>query len=495
MKLIDDFLNNITMYRLMLYVLLILLGIAVFLSFLHLLPFSPVLLIFTCGFLLAVGFLTNKIFAYIFKVPANSESIYISTLILSLIIPPIKDSSDLAFLFWCAVWVAASKFIFAINRKHLFNPAALAVFLTALFINGSASWWVGTAAMLPAVLIGGFLIVKKIKSWDLFFAFLLSALVTILGISLLRGGNILDLIKRTFLDSPILFFGFIMLTEPLTTPPNKIWRLSYGVLIGFLFAPQLRIGNLYTTPEMALLLGNVFSYIVSPKYKLTLKLLEKIQLSPNLYDFIFSLEQRFNFSAGQYMEWTLAVKNSDSRGNRRYFTLASSPTENNVRLGVRFSEKSSAFKKELLTLDPGSEIIASSLSGEFTLPKDATQKLVFIAGGIGVTPFRSIIKYLLDKNEQRDIIVFYSVKTQSDAVYLDVFKQAEQMLGIKIILVVTDLQGFITKEMIGREVPDVSSRKFYLSGPHVMVSAFEKSLSELGLPKSQIKTDYFPGYV
>lgn len=503
MKLIDDFLNNITMYRLVLYYLLVLIFSAVVLSFFNLLPFSYISLICSTAFLVAVGWSTNRIFAFVFKVPTNVESIYISALILALIITPVISIKGLPVLFWAAVFVAASKFIFAINKKHIFNPAAFSVLVISLASIGSASWWVGTMVMMPAVLIGGLLIVKKIRRFSLVLSYFTIALFSILAFALTDGRDLLTLMGQIFLDSPILFFAFVMLSEPQTTPPSTRMQVLYGGLVGFLFAPQLRLGSFATTPESALILGNLFSYIVSPKQKLILKLKQTIQLAPNIYDFVFSLNEKFNFIPGQYMEWTLAQKNPDSRGSRRYLTIAASPGEGDLRIGIRLSDPSSSFKKELLNLPLGGEVIASSLSGEFILPKNQTEKFVFIAGGIGITPFRSIIKNLLDNNTEMDIFLFYSVRNLADAVYMDIFNKA-QACGLNTIITLSDIQnippnwqggvGTLTKEMIESKVADYKNRTFYISGSHGMVTSFKKTLAEAGLKKSQIKTDYFPGY-
>src|SRR4051794_30012207 len=113
-KFIDRLLDRVTMYRLILYYLLVLLGAAGVLSAFGLLPFSPVSLLFTTAFLFAACWVTNTIFAMTFAVPANTESLYISALILALIITPIvplKSISDLYFLLWVSVLAMTSKFI------------------------------------------------------------------------------------------------------------------------------------------------------------------------------------------------------------------------------------------------------------------------------------------------------------------------------------------------------------------------------------------------
>jgi ferredoxin-NADP reductase len=333
--------------------------------------------------------------------------------------------------------------------------------------------------MLPIVAIGGFLIIRKIKRWDLVLSFLVVALILIGPARWVRSIS----------DTPLIFFAAVMLTEPLTTPPTKTLRIFYGALVGLLFAPQIHLGGIYTTPELALIVGNIFSYIVSPKYKLVLTLKEKIKIAPDLYDFVFVPDRKVNFRPGQYMEWTLEHEKPDNRGNRRYLSLASSPTEGEVRIGVKVGSPPSSFKRGLVTLMPGQKIVAGQLIGDFTMPSDKNKKLVFIAGGIGITPFRSMIKYLIDRGERRNVILMYSAK-EGEFAYKDVFDQAHYKLGIKTYYNV----GRFQEDFILREVPDYKNRTFFLSGPKALVDGFTTALKDLSVPHSQIKTDYFPGF-
>jgi len=507
LKLIDNFLNKITMYRLVLYYLIFLFLAAVILGSLGVLPYGPLALAISALVIILTCWITNNIFARVFNAPANVESMYITALILVLIITPLssfKDMSGFSFLIWASVWAMASKYIFAISKKHIFNPAAFAVALTSIIINQSASWWIGNLSMIPFVIAGGLLVARKIRRFDLVVSFLIAAMLTILGFSLLKELNFITVAGKVLFYSNLLFFAFVMLTEPLTTPPTKKLRIFYGSLVGFLFAPQIHIGSVYSTPELALLVGNLFSYLVSPKGKHILKLREKMRIAPDIYDFSFNADRKFAFQPGQYLEWTLGHKHPDNRGNRRYFTIASSPTEKNIRLGVKFYPDSSSFKKSLTSMGIGSEIVASQLAGDFVLPRNRQQKLVFIAGGIGITPFRSMIKYLMDRNEKRSIILFYSNKIASDIVYQDVLNESYEKLGINTVYTLTDTElipdswsgqkGYITEQMIMKEVPDYRERMFYISGPHSMVVAFEKVLKNIGIAKRYIKTDFFPGF-
>lgn len=504
---LDIFLNKITMYRLVLYVLIFLIGIALILSSLGHFSFTSYALLYSVVILLVVSFITHKLFSKIFRVQTNIESTYITALILALIIdPPMVGHyyTVLSILIWAGIWSVAVKYILVISKKHIFNPAAIAVVITSLAIHQSASWWVGHVWMLPFVLVGGLLIVKKIKRFDLVISFLVIAVLTII-IGSFNRSNLITLLQQIFIDSPLFFFAFVMLTEPLTTPPTRKKRILYGAFTGILYAPFIHLGPIFSTPELALCTGNIFSWLLSPKSKYVLTLKSKNKIARDTGEFVFSPNRSISFKPGQYLEWTLDHKHPDSRGNRRYFTIASSPTENNILLGVKFNAKrSSSFKTSLAELEEGQTIVAGQLSGDFVLPKDSKKKLCFIAGGIGITPFRSMIAYMVDKNEQRDVVLIYSCKRFDDLAYTNLIHHAHTNFGLKTVSTLTDLdhlppdwagyKGFISVELLLQEVPDYLERTFYISGPPSLVSATESILYEIGVKNKNIKTDYFPGF-
>ncbi|MBX4201159.1 RnfABCDGE type electron transport complex subunit D [Candidatus Parcubacteria bacterium] len=500
---VDDFLNKITMYRLMLYSLMVLWCVGLVLSILGIVPFKPADLIISLGVILVSALLANGILEMIFNVPSNTESTYITVFILALVSGPETLRSNLLPLVFLAVVAMASKYIIAINRKHFFNPAAFAMVAATYLISYYPSWWIGQLQMIPFVLVAGFLIVRKIQREDLVLSFLVVFILVSQGLSI-PAFNLISSFKNLFVDSPILFFSFIMLTEPMTMPPTRNLRIMYGALVGFLLAPFVHIGMVYFTAESALLVGNLFSFIVSPKLKLSLTLKDRVEIAENTYDFIFLAKKKVSFEPGQYMEWTLGHPHQDARGMRRYFTVASSPTENDIRIGVKFYQKPSSYKQTLDKLQPGDQIIASQLAGDFTLPKNPNKKLVFLAGGIGITPFRSMVKYLIDTNQKRDIILFYAANSYRDIAYGEVFKEAGEKLGMKTIYVFSNTdncppgfnhqKGFVDMEMVKNMAPDFKDRTFYMSGPRGMITSFEKTLRETKISPTRIKTDFFPGY-
>ena len=507
MRLIDSILDYITMYQLVLYEVLFLLGAAFCLSIVGFLPFGPLLLLESVAYLFVVSLFFNYLFEWAFDAPSNPESTYITALILALIInPPLAfiDANYFALAGWAAAVAIASKYILALGKKHIFNPAAFGAASTAIFLGLSASWWVGTASMLPFVIVGGYLVLRKIQRFGLFWSFVALATVLVIGHTAALGGSILTSFGHLALTTPLFFLGTVMLTEPMTTPPTKMEQIFYGALVGILFVPFIHFGPLYTTPELALLIANIYSYIVSPKRKLVLTLKDRVRLTRDTFEFIFTSDRPLSFVAGQYLEWTLAHKRPDLRGIRRYFTIASSPTERDIHLGVKFYGDSSTFKKKLLSLKRGDTISAGQLAGDFVLPKDKKKKLVFIAGGIGITPFRSQIQELLDKQEHRPITLFYGNKTAADIAYHKLLERAEREIGLKTVYSFSDegaipphmprAIGLITGEAIRTNVPDYKERMFYLSGPQVMVNLFEDTLRTMGVRHNHIKTDFFPGF-
>jgi len=504
MKPVDYLLDRITMYRLLVYYLLALVGCAMVLGAFGRLPYSPMAIAFSAGYITVICWLTNKIFAHVFEAPVNVESVYITALILSLIITPYKVPHDILFLTAASGLAISSKFILAIRKKHIFNPAAIAVALTAAGAGQAASWWVGTSSLLPFVVIGGLLIVRKIHRGQMVVSFFGAVFISTIVTSILTHHSVATSLKTTTLHSSLFFLAFVMLTEPITSPVTKSLQSWYGVLVGALFPPQIHVLSLYSTPELALVVGNVYAYFVSPKLKLLPRLIKKEVIAPDSIDFIFALDRRIKFRPGQYMEWTLPHSGADSRGNRRYFTLASSPTEDTLRLGVKFYPNGSSYKRAMLKMNGQTTIAAGQLGGDFTMPKDTSRKLAFIAGGIGVTPYRSMLKYLIDTKEKRDIVMLYSERAANEIAYRDVFETAMQEIGTRTIYTLTGdtpppqgwngKQGKISTQMITTEIPDYKQRLFYVSGSHSLVTAVKAMLSELGVEPWQIKTDFFPGY-
>jgi ferredoxin-NADP reductase len=260
--------------------------------------------------------------------------------------------------------------------------------------------------------------------------------------------------------------------------------------VGGLFSLHFSLGAVYSSPELALLLGNLYSFAVGSRSRLLLTLRERVELSPGVFEFVFAYDTPLQFEAGQYLEWTLPHKKADTRGNRRYLSISSEPGAREIRFATRIPPRGSSFKRALMGLEPGARLSAASLAGDFTLPKDASKHLVFIAGGIGITPFASMLRHMLDSGEKRNITLIYAANSESDFAYRDLIEEAKQKFDLTVVY----LAGAkITEEGIRGAVPDILKPIFYISGPDIMVRIYRDMLAHLGVRPAHIRSDYFPG--
>lgn len=501
---LDSIVNGVTMYRLLLYYLLSIAAGTIILSIVGDMNYKPIQIAIEMAVIVAACYVINKILAYIFVAPLNPESSILTGLILALIIPPSTANYGILFYLAASGLAMASKYILSIREKHIFNPAAIAVVLTAFGAHQHASWWIGSAAILPVVIIGGILVLRKLRREHMFIVFLVVTALTTAILSVVSGASAIVGLKNMVLASPVFFLGFVMLTEPYTSPTTAKQQMIYGALVGFLLAPQVHLFSFYTTPEIALIIGNLYAYIVSNKTKLFPVFADRFEVAKNILEFKFAPDAELAYKPGQYMEWTFPHKPMDSRGARRWFTLSSSPTEEDISIGIKFYEDGSTFKEAMLSMDSSSSIVAGQLAGDFVMPKDQSKKLVFIAGGIGVTPFRSMIKYLVDTGEKRSVRMFYAASSEDELAYRDVFEDARRELGIQTMYVVTGnnsvvrgrhtIKGKITENLIEQYIPDLEECIFYISGTHGMVEDMTAGLRDLGVHSRNIKTDYFSGY-
>jgi len=449
------------MYRAMLYYLLALLAAGA------LVLGSPDVLL-TAFVIAVIANAANLLFARLLGAKTNLESTTITALILALIAGPYEPLGNIVPILFLALVAPASKYILVWNKKHLFNPAAISVFLSALILGEGASWWTGMREIAPLIFLGGIFMVQKINRWLIIGAFL----------------SVWILITQSAPASPVWFLMFVMLIEPLTSPEPKTHQLAYGAAVAALSAglPVL-FPSFQFSLEGSLLAGNLIFAFASPRANHVLKLAAKKKIAPRTWKFTFS-GKALSFKAGQYMEWTLPHARPDSRGFRRFFTIASSPHEKRVSFITKIVENSSSFKKALLKMKKGQEVVAHGPSGDFTLPKCKEDKLAFVAGGIGITPFLSMARYLEGSGQKRNIVLVYIVSSMEDVAAKNLFAST--------IIHESKKEGRLTAELIKSKIPDYNERTFYLSGPTGMVKGLKETLEETGT--AGIKTDYFPGY-
>ena len=486
----DAQLNRYTMYRVMVYGLSALLLAAVLLGLTGAVAVPVPGLLAAVAVLAVSCYISNRAIATLMRVPYNSESWLITALILALIMPAPTSVAEAGLLALAGLIAMLSKYALVLRGTHFLNPAAFGAFVLGVSGLMPATWWVATPSMVPFTALVGLAVLRKQRKFSLFAMFAACAVLMMLYIgAVLHGRGVAGTLNLALMSWPVIFFGTIMLTEPGTLPPTLYYQLLFGAAVGVLFASQLHAGALTTTPEAALLVGNILTLGMAPAMGAMLKLKKVDQLGPNAYDLVFERPKNLRFSPGQYMEWTLPHRGTDARGNRRTFSIASAPTEPDLRIGIKTYKPSSSFKKALLALEPGARVRAAHVAGNFTLENDPSKPLVFIAGGIGITPFRSMLKYLTDKGQKREIHLLYAGMRDTDFVYKDVLKEAEAV-GLK----THYITGFIQEDYLRDNLPLLKHSTVYISGPDAMVSHCTSLLLRLGVPYGSIETDHFSGY-
>ena len=213
------------------------------------------------------------------------------------------------------------------------------------------------------------------------------------------------------------------------------------------------------------------------------------------------LGKKIDFKPGQFFYINLIKPPyNDSKGISRHFTIINSPeNEGVIEMATRIRD--SAFKRSLADMPIGSEVEISGPDGNFILPDKTIAPLVFITGGIGITPFMSILRYIDNKKLPYKIVILYSNSNQKSAAFLsELISIAKNNPKIKLILTMTDEPDFtgekrlIDASFIKKYVPDWDSAIFMLSGPPGMVQAINEELKKLGVNKKKIKTEQFAGY-
>lgn len=217
--------------------------------------------------------------------------------------------------------------------------------------------------------------------------------------------------------------------------------------------------------------------------------IRSIKDADHIYTYYFEPENTLRYIAGQFLEFHISHDHPDDRGQKRWFTLSSSPTESRIAITTKIDpEKPSSFKSALHSLKSGDSIDISEAMGDFVLPKDESTKLVFIAGGIGVTPFRSMITWITQKHATRSIQLIYLAQSQAQVAFMNELSQPFVELHV-----LSDGKRHSANDL-EKLIGEIKTKHVYVSGPEPMAKALATDFKSMGLNRYQIVTDYFPGY-
>ena len=231
---------------------------------------------------------------------------------------------------------------------------------------------------------------------------------------------------------------------------------------------------------------------------------EIFQCTQDIKTFRFDVSGRrdVRYQADQFLFVTIKI---DGREAVHHFSLSSSPTETDDKGYIEFTKRitNSEYSQALDAIQPGAWARLRGAKGDFILPY-RQQNLAFLCGGIGITPIRSMLRYIADKKLQYDVVLICGSNILENTPFrdeLDEMAAAHDNIRVEYVLCSPDIpphwegkRGFITREVVIELIPEHASRLYYLSGPLRMVQSLEEQLAQANIPQKQIKRDYFPGY-
>lgn len=234
-------------------------------------------------------------------------------------------------------------------------------------------------------------------------------------------------------------------------------------------------------------------------YTLTLKETRDVAVGTRL--FVFDKPEGYVFQAGQYVALMLPkLVAPDPKGSVRSFSIASSPYESEIHFSMRSGI--SGFKQTFWQMQPGDTITITKAVGFFTLPKEDARPVVFLVGGIGITPVRSILRQAAHEENTRDFTLLYANRFLKDAAFCEEIKSLP-LAHFRCVTVlsksdeicqpVNDERGYICLPLLKKYVSDIPGRLYYLVGSSEFTDAMEKILIDLGVPKEQRHMDPFTG--
>lgn len=498
---VEERLGRVTMYRLLTLGLAALAVCALVLSLAGRLFVEPLPILVSAVVAVAVSVASAWGLAAAFRTRPHTESAVITGLILLFLFWPALEARSLGTLALAAVLANASKYLLAWRGRHVLNPAAAGALLAGLTGWDATTWWVADRWLLVPVLLLTLVVVVRTRRYALVGTFVAVAVLAVTLRQVVEGAAVTGALSTAFVSYPILFLGGVMLTEPLTLPPRRWQQLVEAGVVGALLAVSYHVGPLYSTPEAALVVGNLLAFAWGQRGAVRLTLTRQTRLTPRTVELAFRADRPVRYVPGQYVELTVPHPRPDARGSRRVFSVSSAPAAGELTVALTVPERASTFKRALVALPVGSRVRATGLGGDFVLPADPARPLLLVAGGIGITPFAAQLAAAASVGERRDVVLLYSVSDHADLAYADAARAA----GARVLVLspTPQLDGLpdgwrhlgarrLSAEVLTDAVPDLDQRDAYVSGPPAMVDDTRALLRRAGVRR--VRTDAFSGY-
>lgn len=500
MRYVDAVLGRLTPYRLVTTGLLLVLGAAFVLALTGEVGVDPWAL--PMGAAVAVGatWAISALGGRVVRRAAHVESSVVTGLILTLLLWPSREPLALATLAGAGVVAGASKYLLVVRGRHVLNPAAvgaLVVGLVAWPLLGvpGAAWWVATPALLPVVAVVGLAVVLRTRDAAPVVAYLAAALAVVVPDLVLAGAAPGAALLTALGSYPLLFAATIMLTEPTTLPPRRLQRIVLGAAVGLATVVPWTLGPLRTSPELALVVGNVLAFVVARRAGVRLTLTGSRDVAPTVHEVTFRPSRPLRVAPGQWVE--LHVPHAaDSRGVRRTFSAIPGP-DGEVAFAYRVPPAPSSLKRALGDLVPGAVVEVTAVGGDLLLPRSPGVPVLLVAAGVGVTPFVGMAEQAA--RERRDTVLVL-VQATGDA---PPYAGRIAATGVRVVVIGPEpaaalpagwehVAGVLTADVLATAVPDAAARRTYVSGSPQAVADAVHALRGAGVRR--VRRDPFVGY-
>lgn len=509
-------LGGISMYRLVLLSLVALAVIALALAALGIIVSpGPVEILASFAVLALVISGVDAAAQRILRLPWRIESSLVTALILLFVLRPGVEPPVLLGLALAGALASVSKYLIAWRGRHILNPAAFGAAVVSIagafgafeWLGTSSSWWIGTPAMALPVAILGLAVLWRTEKVRVVLVFLLIAVSTTIirqaaqaqqfGLEFELGAAL----QFAVLQTPYLFLGVFMLSEPLTSPPRRWQQFLVAALVGVLAGWPILIDGLFSLgQERALLIGNLLAFAFALRSSVRLTLERREMITPTAQELTFRARGRIRFLPGQYLELDVPHHRPDVRGTRREFSIVSAPADlPTLRIAYKNGDQKhpSSYKRALAAAEPGATLAVTGTWGDFILPRGDAPVLM-VAAGIGVTPFVSQLRQLHAAGTERDIVLVYVAADASELA----FRSELEQTGVRTIVFTRDrpsdmpahwtwAQGVrLDADGLERVVGDIALRNAFISGPPRLIADLAPALQKA----RSLTTDAFAGY-
>lgn len=512
-------LGSLSMYRLVLFALVALAVIAFVLSLFGVIV-SPTPLELVASFLVLAVVISavDAAAQRLLRLPWRIESSLVTALILLFVLRPGVEAGALLGLALAGAVASVSKYLIAWRGRHIFNPAAFGAAVVSIlgafgafgafeWLGTSSSWWVGTPVLTIPVAVLGLAVLWRTEKIRVILVFLAVAVTTsvvrqaVQAVEFDIAFDVATALQFALLQSPFLFLGAFMLSEPLTLPPRRRQQLVVAAVVGLLAGWPISVAGLFTLgQERALLIGNLVAFAFALRGSVRLVLERREFVTPTAQELTFRAKGRVRFLPGQYLELDVPHHRPDARGTRREFSIVSAPADlPTLRIAYKNGDQKhpSSYKRALAAAEPGATFAVTGTWGDFILPR-GEQPVLMVAAGIGVTPFVSQLRQLQATGQQRDVVLVYVASDASELA----FREELAATGVRTVVFTRDepadlpahwswAQGArLDAETLERTVADLAARHAFISGPPRLIADLAPALQKA----RSLTTDAFAGY-